>query len=154
MWSNDDIIIPDYQRNFVWSSKQSSLLIDSFLRGLPVPPLFFYIDEKNRNLVIDGQQRLKSVVYFITGDEKFSRLTGFIANKNPSPFLNKTFADLDNEYQRKIKQSVLRVMCIQQLSPREDNTSAYHIFERLNTGGTPLKPQEIRNCVFRGGLSD
>ena len=52
--------------------------------------------------------------------------------------------------QRRIKQSVLRAINIRQLDPTGESTSAYHIFERLNTGGTPLKPQEIRNCVFRG----
>lgn len=43
MWNNDDITIPDYQRKFVWSIKQSSLLIESFLIGLPVPPIFIFI---------------------------------------------------------------------------------------------------------------
>lgn len=65
MWEDGDIEIPDFQREFVWSIKQSSLLMDSFLCGLPVPPVFFYIDEKNKNLVIDGQQRILSVVYFL-----------------------------------------------------------------------------------------
>ena len=58
MWKDIDIVIPDFQREFVWSIKQSSLLIESFLLGLPVPPVFFYIDEDNSNLVIDGQQRI------------------------------------------------------------------------------------------------
>jgi len=50
MWKDEDIAIPDYQREFVWSMRQSSLLIDSFLRGLPVPPVFFYVDENSKNL--------------------------------------------------------------------------------------------------------
>ena len=56
--------------------------------------------------------------------------------------------------QRKLKQSVLRAWNIKQLSPVGDSTSAYHIFERLNTGGTPLTSQEIRNCVFMGAFSN
>lgn len=64
MWNDGDIIIPDFQREFVWTIRQSSLLIDSFLSGLPVPQIFFYIDEENKNLVIDGQQRILSVVFF------------------------------------------------------------------------------------------
>ena len=67
MFCDGDIAIPDYQRGFVWSIKQSSLLIESFLIGLPVPPIFLYIDDENKNLVIDGQQRLMSIVYFIKG---------------------------------------------------------------------------------------
>lgn len=160
MWADEDISIPNYQREFVWSIKQSSLLIDSFLCGLPVPPVFFYIDDKNRNLVIDGQQRILSVVYFMGGyfgkesthgKRQVFRLSGL---GQKSPYENKKFVDLNESDQRKLKQSVLRAVNIRQLSPVGESTSAYHIFERLNTGGTPLKPQEIRNCVFMGGFSD
>jgi hypothetical protein len=70
-----------------------------------------------------------------------------------SPYAHKRFEDLDEANQRKLKQSVLRAVNIRQLNPAGEGTSAYHIFERLNTGGTPLKPQEIRNCVFKGALS-
>lgn len=159
MWEDGDIEIPDFQREFVWSIKQSSLLMDSFLCGLPVPPVFFYIDEKNKNLVIDGQQRILSVVYFLEGyfgDESTQgrrqvfRLSGL---DERSPYYNKKFIDLDETDQRKLRHSVLRAVNIRQINPTGEGTSAYHIFERLNTGGTPLKPQEIRNCVFRGPLS-
>ncbi len=159
MWKDGDIIIPDFQREFVWSIRQSSLLIDSFLCGLPVPPVFFYIDDKNKNLVIDGQQRIMSVVFFIEGyfgresthgKKQVFRLSGL---DTKSPYHNLSFADLNDSDQRKIKQAVLRAVNIRQLNPVGESTSAYHIFERLNTGGTPLKPQEIRNCVFRGPFS-
>lgn len=159
MWMDGDISIPNYQREFVWSIKQSSLLIDSFLCGLPVPPVFFYIDEDNKNLVIDGQQRILSVVFFLEGyfgkesthgKRQVFRLSGLSEN---SPYYNKRFSDLNEIEQRRLKQSVLRAVNIRQLNPIGESTSAYHIFERLNTGGTPLKPQEIRNCVFRGELS-
>ena len=159
MWSEGDILIPDYQREFVWTMRQSSLLIDSFLSGLPVPPVFFYIDEDNKNLVIDGQQRILSVVFFFEGyfgkestqgKRQVFRLTGLPEN---SPYHNKKFEELDESAQRKLKQAVLRAVNIRQLNPIGESTSAYHIFERLNTGVTPLKPQEIRNCVFRGGFN-
>lgn len=158
MWKDKDIVIPDFQREFVWSKKQSSLLIDSFLSGLPVPSVFFYIDDDNKNLVIDGQQRILSSVYFFEGlfgeesthgKRDVFRLTGLDPK---SKYHNKKFDELEEADQRKLKQVVLRAVNIRQLSPVNSNTSAYHIFERLNTGGTPLKPQEIRNCVFRGVL--
>lgn len=158
MWKAGDITIPDFQREFVWKIKQSSLLIDSFLRGLPVPPVFFYVGDDNENIVIDGQQRILSVIYFIEGyfgDEgahgrrQVFRLKGL---GEQSPYNNKRFQDLSLTDQRKLRQSVLRAVNIKQLKPSDD-TSAYHIFERLNTGGTPLTPQEIRNCVFRGAFS-
>lgn len=159
MWKDGDISIPDYQREFVWSIRQSSLLIDSFICGLPVPPVFFYIDDKNKNLVIDGQQRIMSVVFFLDGyfgkestqgKRQVFRLSGLDIK---SPYYNKRFEDLDDASQRKLKQSVLRAVNIRQLNPIGESTSAFHIFERLNTGGTPLKPQEIRNCVFSGGFN-
>jgi len=158
MWKDGDIQIPDFQREFVWTIRQSSLLIDSFLCGLPVPAVFFYIDEKNKNLVIDGQQRILSVVFFLEGyfgresthgRRQVFRLSGL---DESSPYYNKRFVDLDEQDQRKLKQAVLRAVNIRQLNPVGESTRAYHIFERLNTGGTPLKPQEIRNCVFRGPL--
>lgn len=160
MWKDGDIEIPDYQREFVWGIKQSSLLIDSFLTGLPVPPVFFYIDDENKNLVIDGQQRILSIVFYIEGyfgkesthgKRQVFRLSG-LGDRNP--FNGKKFEDLAESDQRKLKQAVLRAINIRQLNPVGESTSAYHIFERLNTGGTPLKPQEIRNCVFRGEFSN
>lgn len=159
MWKDKDISIPDYQREFVWSMRQSSLLIDSFLTGLPVPSVFFYIDEENKNLVIDGQQRILSVVFFFEGyfgkestqgKRQVFRLTGL---GEKSPYHNKKYEDLSESDQRKLRQAVLRAVNIRQISPSGEGTSAYHIFERLNTGGTPLRPQEIRNVVFRGDFN-
>ncbi len=155
MWENEDIYIPDFQRNFVWDIKQASLLIESFLIGLPVPQVFFYIDENNKNLVIDGQQRIMSVVYFFEGyfgDESIGKRQVFRLHglDEKSPYFNKKYSELTDDDQRKLKSRVLRAINIRQLSPKGEKTCVYHIFERLNTGGTPLKPQEIRNCVFRG----
>lgn len=158
MWGAGDIVVPEFQRNFVWTVHQSSLLIESFLMGLPVPQVFFYVDENNRNLVIDGLQRIMSLVYYmdgyfgdesIHGKKQVFRLTGL---NDKSPFARKTFEDLDEPAQRKLRGSVLRAINIRQMNPKGERTSVYHIFERLNTGGTPLTPQEIRNCVFRGEL--
>lgn len=160
MWKDGDIVIPEFQRNFVWNIRQSSLLIESFLLGLPIPQVFFYTDDENRNLVIDGQQRILSTIFFLEGffgEETTQgmrtvfRLSGLDAK---SPFHNKRYIDLSEAHQRKLRAAPLRAVIIRQLKPSKDNTSIYHIFERLNTGGTPLKPQEIRNCVFRGDLVD
>jgi hypothetical protein len=158
MWDQKDIVVPVFQRKFVWSIEQSSLLIESLLMGLPVPQAFFFVESDHRNLVIDGLQRIMSIVYFFTGyfgEESFQgkktvfRLTGL---NEKSPFAGKTFQDLSDGEKRKLKNSVLRVINVKQLGPKDDDTSAYHIFERLNTGGTPLTAQEIRHCVFHGAL--
>lgn len=155
MFIEGDIAIPDYQRGFVWSIKQSSLLIESFLIGLPVPPIFLYIDDENKNLVIDGQQRLMSIVYFIKGyfgeEDKMGKRQVFKLSglNDRNKYYNKTFNELESKDKRRLENSVLRAINIRQLSPTDESTCVYHIFERLNTGGTPLKSQEIRNCVFR-----
>ena len=158
MWKAGDITIPEFQREFVWSIKQSSLLIESFLLGLPVPPVFFYIDDENKNLVVDGQQRILSIVFYLEGffglenlhgKRQVFRLQGL---DEKGPFYKKKYDELSESDKRKLRNTVLRAINIRQLDPAGENTSIYHIFERLNTGGTPLKPQEIRNVVFRGKI--
>lgn len=158
MWNENEISIPKFQRSFVWTIKQSSLLIESFLLGLPIPQAFFHVDSENKNWIIDGQQRILSVVFFfegyfgfenVQGRRQVFRLTGL---GETSPYNNKRFVDLSESDQRKLKQSILRIINIRQLAPKNNDTSIYHIFERLNTGGTPLRPQEIRNCVFHGQI--
>lgn len=158
MWTAKDIVIPTFQRNFVWNIRQSSLLIESFLLGLPVPQVFFYVDDDNKSIVIDGQQRISSIAFFfegyfglesLQGRRQTFRLTGL---SEKSPYKGKRFEDLNATEQRKLKSAVLRAVNIKQLTPAGQSTSMYHIFERLNTGGTPLRSQEIRNCVFHGQL--
>ncbi|MDW3206850.1 MAG: DUF262 domain-containing protein [Alphaproteobacteria bacterium] len=159
MWNEKDVTIPKFQRNFVWTIKQSSLLVESFLLGLPVPQVFFYIDSTNKNLVIDGQQRLLSIIFFFDGyfgyenlgKRRVFRLTGL---PEDSPYANLRFEDLTQSDQRRLKNAVLRAVNIRQLSPANSSDSMFYIFERLNTGGTPLRPQEIRNCVFHGPIVD
>jgi hypothetical protein len=154
-WKALEIRIPDFQRSFVWKQVQASKLVESFLVGLPVPAVFLYSERKSQNFfVIDGQQRLKSIFYFFEGffgpetqgQRKVFRLTGLSAE---SRFSGKSFEELRDEDKRKLKNAVLRAFIVQQLDPGDD-TSMYHIFERLNTGGTLLTNQEIRNCVYHG----
>jgi uncharacterized protein with ParB-like and HNH nuclease domain len=155
--------VPGFQRNYVWNIKQASRLIESFLLGLPVPAIFLFTDDtKNQQLVIDGQQRLMTVVYFLdgyfgetdsSGKRKVFKLIGL---NEKSPYYNKTYTDLEESNQaafNKLNDSVLRAFVVKQITPN-GNTSVYHIFERLNTGGTQLVGQEIRNCVYHGSFND
>lgn len=158
-WKNGDFEIPTFQRGFVWKQAQSSKLIESFLLGLPVPPIFLFTSKENsRQLVVDGQQRLRTIFYFFEGHfgeaigdkQTIFRLKGL---SEKSPLEKKTFSELSEKDQRRLKDSVLRSFIIQQLDP-EDDTSIYHVFERLNTGGTALSNQEVRNCVYRGKFTN
>ncbi|MFH1021782.1 MAG: DUF262 domain-containing protein [Planctomycetota bacterium] len=154
-WKKGSIVIPEFQREFVWDIEQASLLIDSFMMGLPVPPVFLYLDEESKYLVIDGQQRLLSIFFFFEGyfgkeehgKRKVFKLKGIDESIR---YAGKTFKEFAEPDRRKIEGSVLRAINIRQINPAKQNTSVYHIFERLNTGGTSLRPQEIRNCVFAG----
>lgn len=155
--------VPGFQRKYVWTIKQASRLIESFLLGLPVPSIFLFTEPKDQNkqLVIDGQQRLMTLVYFfegyfgepVNGKRKVFKLTGL---NEKSPYYNKSYNDLKETNEsafNSVNDAVLRAFVVKQLQP-EGNTSIYHIFERLNTGGTQLVGQEIRNCVYHGNFND
>ena len=158
MWKSNEIEIPDFQRAFVWKQPQASKLVESFLVGLPVPAVFFYSERENQKyLVIDGQQRLRSIFFYFEGyygpERKGVRPVFRLRGLNQqSQFHNRTFEDLHEEDKRRLKRATLRTFIVRQLDP-DDDTSMYHIFERLNTGGTLLANQEIRNCVCHGKFS-
>ena len=159
-WKNSEIIIPAFQRGFVWNLVQSSRLIESFLMGLPIPSIFLYTGADEKYLVIDGSQRLRTIFFFFDGffgdisNSKSSRVFRLEGINPKSQYFRKTFEDFDDSEKRKLKNQILRAVVIQQLVPKDDDTSIYHIFERLNTGGTILKDQEVRNCVYSGKLND
>lgn len=155
-----DIIIPFYQRLFVWKIEQASKLIESFLMGLPVPQVFLYVNDEGQLEVIDGQQRIKSITYFQEGyfgepdDQERRQVFKLKGLSERSEYNGKAFHELSSRDQRKLKNSTLRAINIKQLKPSLRNDSVFHIFERLNTGGTQLKAQEIRNAVYRGKIVD
>ncbi|MBI2756751.1 MAG: DUF262 domain-containing protein [Chloroflexi bacterium] len=161
-WKKKQLKIPGFQRKFVWTQRQASRLIESFLLGLPVPALFLYADpDTGEQQVIDGQQRLMSVVQFFDGTfhnasmakGKQFRLIGL---GDDSQYASCTARDLEERFKpqfAKLNDAVMRAFMIKQLDPN-DATSIYHIFERLNTGGSRLLGQEIRNCVYHGPLNE
>ena len=156
----NDIIIPFYQRKYVWKIEQASRLIESFLMGLPVPQVFLYVNDEDQLEIIDGQQRIMSVSYFFEGyfgepdhqgRRQLFKLKGL---SERSEYNGKTFTELSSRDQRRLRNTSLRAIHIKQLKPSRRSDSVFHIFERLNTGGTQLKPQEIRNAVYRGKIVD
>ncbi|HEV7660907.1 MAG TPA: DUF262 domain-containing protein [Allosphingosinicella sp.] len=153
-----DILIPFYQRKYVWKIEQASALVESFLMGLPVPQVFLHVNADDQLEVIDGQQRLMSIKYFMEGyfgeeDDRGKRQVFKLKGLSErSEYNGKTFKDLSERDQRKLRNATLRAINIKQLKPNLTNESVFHIFERLNTGGTRLKPQEIRNAVYRGKI--
>ena len=148
----DDIFVPDFQRNFVWTFAQASRFIESLLLGLPVPGIFLFKEPDTQKLtVVDGQQRLKTLQSFykgVFGDKRFN-LTSV-----SDELKQKTYEALDTEDRRRLDDSILHATIFQQSEPSDDRGSIYEVFERLNTGGTPLRSQEIRACVYRGRLNE
>lgn len=156
-WFKKEISIPPVQRGFVWKITQASRLIESFLLGLPVPPIFLHTEKGSEALlVVDGQQRLRTIFFFFEGnfgEEQAGKRTVFrLELDRKSKWYHKTLTDLEEEEARRLKNSVLRAYIMRQLSP-DDQSSLRHVFERLNTGGTLLNPQEVRNCIYEGPFS-
>jgi uncharacterized protein with ParB-like and HNH nuclease domain len=150
-YEEDEIVIPPFQRKYVWPPKKASKLVESFLLGLPVPQIFLYKEEETQDLlVVDGQQRLKTIHYFLKG--KFPDGNDFFLRSVKPKWEGKKFEDLIEPDKRRFKDSVLRTTIFQQTDPK-DNSSIFEIFERLNTGGMALKEQEIRNCIVRGEIN-
>lgn len=152
-WRDKDIEIPPFQRGFVWSISQSSKLIESFLLGLPVPSIFLYKEhDTQRLLVIDGQQRLRSVFGFMENNFPGTKEAFALVNVHQK-WESKIFNQLEEPDKRRLRDSVLRAVIVEQLDPKDD-TSITHIFQRLNSGATVLNNQEIRNCLFQGKFND
>lgn len=150
-------IAPEYQRHFVWDEERQSQLIESLMLGIPVPNLFMATNKDSSWEVIDGLQRLTTVVNFL-GDDTI------IKNNNPScsklklsgleklsSINNLIFDQLPKSVQLMFMTRPIRVTV---LNDRSDFAVRYDLFERLNTGGVTLHPQEIRNCIYIGRFKD
>ncbi|KJZ05234.1 hypothetical protein TW73_01105 [Pseudoalteromonas piscicida] len=137
-----EVYVPDFQRKYIWKNAEASRFIESLLLGLPVPGVFLAKDFDGRHMIIDGQQRLLSIYYYVTGDFKLSGI-GAIFN-------GMKYSDLPEEYKYRLMDSIIHATIIRQDNQNYENSSIFHIFERLNTGGKELEPQEIRNCMYPG----
>lgn len=172
------IEMPVFQRNYIWDRRRASRFIESLILGLPIPQIFLYQKARNKFLVIDGQQRLLSIYYFIKQrfplSEKRAELRKIFDDHNGIPetiLLNNTyFQDFKLQFSKTeegkknpldgLKYSTLdiyksnfefmtmRCMAIRQNEPKDDDSSVFEIFSRLNTGGVNLTDQEIRACLY------
>jgi uncharacterized protein with ParB-like and HNH nuclease domain len=170
--------IPGFQRNYVWDLGRASKLIESLILGLPVPQVFLYEIDRNQFLVIDGQQRLMSIYYFLKQRfpkkdrraelraifdeqgkipehvvhddvyfENFRLKLPELLPDHPNRFRGLSYATL-GAYKTQFELRTIRNVIIKQNSPQGDDSSMYEVFNRLNTGGVNLKPQEIRTSMY------
>lgn len=143
----DLIIQPEYQRNFVASPSTASKYIESILMDVPIPVIYLAEEKGGKRSVIDGQQRLTSFLSFLDGrfpNGSEFRLTGL---KVLSELNRKSFHQLDQETQKKIKKTSIRTIVI---SKDSNEDIKFEIFERLNTGSIKLNEDELRNSIYRG----
>lgn len=157
--NKNEIRIPEFQRSFIWTQAQGSRFVESLLLGLPVPGIFLTRDpETSRLEVIDGQQRLKTLQFFYNGvfNPKYEEKTRkvFTLEKVQPQFLGKTYENLSAQEKRNLDNSIIHATIVKQDSPEDDDTSIYHLFERLNTKQTNLVPQEIRAALYQGPFDD
>ena len=176
--------IPGFQRNYVWDIKRASKLVESLILGLPVPQVFLYEEGRNKFLVIDGQQRLMSLYYFIKqrfprkekrvqlrrifdehggipdevlhDDNYFTAFKLSLSEKlpnRPNKFKGLNYSTLgDHKVQFDLRP--IRNVIVKQNSPENDDSSIFEIFNRLNSGGINLRPQEIRTSLYHSAFYD
>lgn len=178
---NGAIVLPPYQRNFTWDKKRASKLIESLVLGLPVPQLFLYEDSKNKFSILDGQQRLMSIYFFVkkrfprkehraylremysekgifpeyilAGNEYFEDFNIDLPSRDDEPASSINGLNYDTmaaigDLQRNFNLRPIRCIIVKQIEPKDDDSSVYEIFDRLNTGGVILNPQEIRANLY------
>ena len=139
-------VSPQYQRRDRWSSDSQAALIESFLLNVPVPPVYLAEDDFGTYSVIDGKQRITAIRAFMRNNlvlqdiSKFKEVRDLTFESLPKPLQNAL----------SIRPYVRVVTLLKQTDPQ----LKYEVFTRLNTGGEPLNPQEIRNALYRGGFND
>jgi len=139
-------IKPKYQRRERWDKTKQSALIESFLLNIPVPPVFLAEDEYGKYSVIDGKQRITSIYNFISLAQPLQKLEKFIEVENL------TFNELPSQLNNALKiRPYVRVIT---LLKQSDPSLKLEVFNRLNTGGDSLLPQEIRNAAYGGEFND
>ncbi|EGQ3301483.1 DUF262 domain-containing protein, partial [Staphylococcus pseudintermedius] len=157
MYEEDEITIPIMQRNFVWDSVKCSRLIESIILGLPIPPLFLIEVDSNKYEVIDGLQRITAISNFVKkrpwnyskDRETTSKGKAKLSKLVDESIAGKSFDQLNENFQRKIKRSTIPLIEFKQLTPDNYN-SKYLIFERINTGSQKLNSMQIRKSLASG----
>lgn len=129
---------PDFQRNMVWDIQRKSLLIESLMLKIPIPAFYFQEDMNGDKLVIDGLQRLSTIYSYM---EDGFRLKGLQYLENYNGYC---YSQLPRKYKTRIEETQ---MAVNILDSKCHELVKFDVFRRVNTGGVPLNPQEIRNSM-------
>lgn len=157
MYDENELLKPELQRKYVWEKAEASRFIESILLWLPVPSIFLANTNDEKKLIIDGYQRIMTVFDYVkkwiwSKDNKTFKLSN--TSKINERWRWKAFSELSESDQRKIRSTTIHAIIFEQKAPNDNDTSLYQVFERINTGGRALMPQEIRNCVNQGLFND
>ncbi len=150
-------IRPEFQREVVWDDKKQTRFIDSLIKQLPIPSMCFSLDYKtDKWQVIDGLQRMSSIIRFLRGDDwSLSSLDDVdkkIAGQHVPSFRSKPAL---HRYYTRVENVTLPVTVIRcDYSKPSHMDYLFTIFHRLNTGSVKLNNQEIRNCIYSGAFND
>lgn len=148
---NDYDLTPEYQRRRRWDTPRRSRLIESIILNIPIPPIFLYERELGRYEVMDGLQRLTTILEFY--DDKF-QLTGLEILRNLN---GEKYSTLPVEVQRQFDRSQLSGIVLLEESIKEkdqQNRMKQLVFQRINSGGVQLSNQEARNALLPGAMND
>lgn len=142
------VINPIYQRYFRWTDSQKTRFIESLLLGIPTPPIFVFQQAGGIWELIDGLQRISTVLEFVGELRRDDKLVdpSSLEGTNLVPSLSEvTWDSLPMPQRLDIRRSRMRVEILKKES---DEEAKFELFQRLNTGGTHLTDQEVRNCVL------
>lgn len=150
---NEEIdLAPSFQRKGdLWSLEEQSRLIESLMLKIPIPAFYFNAADDDKWIVIDGLQRLSAFYNFLVGKKEDGKDKGkkekFQGMQYLKDFNGCTFDDLPRQYVRRIKETTLVAYTVEKGTPDE---IVFNIFQRINTGGIILSPQEIRQALYQG----
>jgi len=157
---NNKLVVPEFQRDYVWTFSNAARFIDSVLLNLPIPNIFVFKVVENgeeKYILVDGMQRITTLDQFEEGTWKQSgKKRKFKINLKTSNWYNKSFTNLNENDKQFFYDYPLSVM-IFETSAKSDNESKnviFSVFERINTGSEKLTEQEIRNTLYRGKCLD
>lgn len=140
-------LAPDFQRSFVWKMPQQVRLIESILMGIPLPAFYFNQDKHGAQQVVDGVQRLTTIKRFMSNQFPLKD-DDLISLKDVK---NLTYDKLDSATKRRFSNTQIVAYIIE---PQTPDALKYDIFNRVNTGGSPLSAQEIRHCMSKARSRD
>ncbi|MFI6781967.1 DUF262 domain-containing protein [Micromonospora sp. NPDC050276] len=158
-----DIVIPSFghgdttletagfQRGFVWRRPQMDRFIESLLLGYPIPGIMLVQQADKRYLVLDGQQRLRTLTHFYSGIYQGKE---FALQNVADEFKDLTYRTLNPEQKRQLDNTFIQATIVRTDSTPQSLEAVYQVFERLNSGGTQLTPHEIRIALYPGRLVD